>query len=35
MPVTLLIDRAGKIALSHTGIVDKDNFESHIRTLLN
>jgi peroxiredoxin len=34
MPVTLLIDRAGKIALSHTGIVDKDNFESHIRTLL-
>lgn len=34
MPMTLLIDRDGKIALSHTGIVDKDNFESHIRALL-
>jgi peroxiredoxin len=34
MPMTLLIDRDGKIAVSHTGIVDKDNFESHIRTLL-
>ena len=34
MPLTLLIDRNGKIAVSHTGIVDKDNFESHIRELL-
>jgi thiol-disulfide isomerase/thioredoxin len=34
MPMTLLIDRDGKIAISHTGIVDKDDFESHIRTLL-
>jgi peroxiredoxin len=35
MPMTRLIDRDGKVAVSHTGIVDKDNFESHIRTLLN
>jgi cytochrome c biogenesis protein CcmG/thiol:disulfide interchange protein DsbE len=34
MPMTLLIDREGKIALSHTGIVDKDDFENDIRTLL-
>jgi cytochrome c biogenesis protein CcmG/thiol:disulfide interchange protein DsbE len=35
MPMTLLIDRDGKIAVSHTGIVDKENFESHIKALLN
>jgi peroxiredoxin len=34
MPVTLLIDRDGKIADSHSGIVDRDAFESEIRTLL-
>ncbi len=34
MPMTLLIDRDGKIAVSHTGVVDKDNFESNIRALL-
>jgi thioredoxin-related protein len=34
MPMTLLIDRDGKIAVSHTGIVDKDKFESNIRALL-
>jgi peroxiredoxin len=34
MPVTLLIDRDGKIAASHPGMVDKDTFESEIRTLL-
>jgi cytochrome c biogenesis protein CcmG/thiol:disulfide interchange protein DsbE len=34
MPMTLLIDRDGKIAVSHIGIVDKNNFESQIRTLL-
>jgi len=35
MPVTLLIDRQGKIALSHTGVVDKDAFESELRALLS
>jgi len=34
MPLTLLIDRNGKIAVAHAGIVDKGNFESHIRELL-
>ncbi len=34
MPMTLLIDRDGKIAVSHTGVVDKGNFESNIQTLL-
>ena len=34
MPMTLLIDRDGKIALSHTGVVNKDDFEGHIRQLL-
>jgi thiol-disulfide isomerase/thioredoxin len=34
MPMTLLIDRNGKIAVSHVGVVDKDNFESHIQELL-
>ena len=34
MPMTLLIDRNRKIAVSHTGIVDKNNFENHIQTLL-
>jgi peroxiredoxin len=34
MPLTLLIDREGKIAESHAGIVDKDNFEAKIRSLL-
>jgi beta-lactamase regulating signal transducer with metallopeptidase domain/peroxiredoxin len=34
MPMTLLIDKDGKIAVSHTGVVDKDNFESNIRQLL-
>ena len=34
MPLTLLIDRNGKIAVSHAGIVDKNSFESHIQNLL-
>lgn len=34
MPMTLLIDKEGKIAVSHTGVVDKDNFENNIRALL-
>jgi peroxiredoxin len=34
MPVTLLIDRGGKIAATHTGMVDKDAFEHEIQALL-
>lgn len=34
LPVTLLIDRDGRIAVSHTGMVDKDTFEKHIQELL-
>ena len=35
MPLTLLIDRQGKIAVSHTGVVDKDAFEGELRMLLS
>lgn len=35
MPVTLLIDRNGKIADWHVGMVDRAVFESEIRTLLD
>jgi peroxiredoxin len=35
MPATLLIDRSGKIADLHVGMVDKDAFESEIQILLN
>jgi hypothetical protein len=34
MPVTLLIDRDGKIADLHVGMVDKDAFEGEIQVLL-
>src|ERR1700676_5501976 len=34
MPMTLLIDREGKIAASHVGMVDKGAFEGEIRVLL-
>jgi cytochrome c biogenesis protein CcmG/thiol:disulfide interchange protein DsbE len=34
LPVTLLIDRNGKIAVSHAGLVEKDAFENEIRALL-
>ncbi len=34
MPMTLLIDRDGKVAASHVGMVDKDAFESEIQILL-
>jgi hypothetical protein len=30
----LLIDREGRIAVSHSGMVDKDDWESKIRSLL-
>ncbi|OLB27806.1 MAG: hypothetical protein AUH13_22330 [Acidobacteria bacterium 13_2_20CM_58_27] len=35
MPITLLIDRHGKIADVHPGMVDKAAFEREIQTLLN
>ena len=35
LPMTLLIDRDGKIAESHAGMVDKDVFEKKIKTLLH
>lgn len=34
LPVTLLIDRDGKIADLHAGMVDKDAFEAEIKALL-
>ncbi|ADW68530.1 peroxiredoxin family protein [Granulicella tundricola] len=34
MPLTLLIDRNGKIAVSHAGIVDRAAFEEAIKQLL-
>jgi hypothetical protein len=34
MPVTLLIDREGRIADSHVGVVVKSSWEREIRTLL-
>jgi peroxiredoxin len=34
LPVTLLIDRAGNIVVSHAGMVDKTAFENEIRALL-
>ena len=34
LPMTLLIDRDGKIAESNAGMVDKDAFENKIKTLL-
>ena len=34
LPVTLLIDRTGNIAVSHAGMVDKAAFENEIRALL-
>jgi hypothetical protein len=34
MPMTLLIDRNGKIAASYTGVVDRHACESKLRSLL-
>jgi peroxiredoxin len=34
MPLTLLIDRKGRIAVEHAGIVDQAQFDSDIRQLL-
>ena len=34
MPLTVLIDRKGRIAVSHTGVVDPKLFEADIKTVL-
>ena len=34
MPLTLLIDRKGRIAVTHAGIVDRAQFDNDIRALL-
>ena len=34
LPMTLLIDRDGRIAASHVGVVDRAAFESEIRSVL-
>jgi hypothetical protein len=34
LPVTLLIDRQGRIALTHVGVVNRQAFEADIQTLL-
>lgn len=34
MPATLLIDRDGKVAATHVGLVEKAAFESELRKLL-
>jgi len=34
LPLTYLIDRRGRIAATYIGVVDKDNVETNIQTLL-
>jgi hypothetical protein len=34
LPVTMLIDRQGRIADTHVGMVEKDSWEQEIRQLL-
>ena len=34
LPVTLLIDRKGRIAATHSGVVDKHKFEADLVQLL-
>ena len=34
MPVTLLIDREGRIAATHTGLVNKSDYKAEVETLL-
>jgi peroxiredoxin len=35
LPSTFVIDRDGKIAFSHSGLVGKDTYETEIRSLLD
>jgi len=34
LPVTLLIDRRGRVASTHAGVVEREKFEAEIRQLL-
>jgi peroxiredoxin len=34
LPATYLIDRAGRVAATYVGIVDADNLESNVKTIL-
>jgi len=34
MPLTVLVDRKGRIAVSHAGVVDPKTFEANLKTLL-
>jgi peroxiredoxin len=34
LPLTYLIDKRGRIAASYAGVVDRDNVESNIQTIL-
>ncbi|MGH9495579.1 MAG: TlpA family protein disulfide reductase, partial [Candidatus Sulfotelmatobacter sp.] len=34
MPDTFLIDQQGRIAAGYTGVVDRDNVEANLRTML-
>jgi peroxiredoxin len=35
LPSTFIIDRDGKIAFSHSGLVGKDTYDTEIRSLLD
>ena len=35
MPLTLLIDKQGRVAIRHSGVIDKNDFEMHIQRLLH
>ena len=35
MPYTLVIDRQGRIALTHAGVVDRADFDHHLQLLLS
>ena len=34
MPFTLLIDREGRVAIAHSGVLDREDFDRHIQELL-
>ena len=34
MPFTLLLDRHGRIAIAHAGVLDRGDFDRHIQQLL-
>ena len=34
MPFTLLLDKQGRIAVAHSGVLDRADFEHHIQQLL-